>query len=80
MVGETKVTLVAVGLLVVSNPDVVVDALVVNLAASPAFHVNVLPLAIVAIKTCPKLLKDHKPGSRAFAFSPPDVDESGPAS
>jgi hypothetical protein len=36
-------------LLDVEKPDVDVDALVVNLAASPAFHVNVLPFAIVAI-------------------------------
>src|SRR6056300_1735234 len=64
VVGETSVTLEAVGLFVVSNPAVVVDALVVSLAASPEFHVNVFPFAIVAINTCPKLLNDQRPGSR----------------
>ena len=51
MVGDTKDTLVAVGLFVVSNPDVVVEALVISLAASPEFHVKVLPFAIVATNT-----------------------------
>ena len=41
-----------------------VEALVVNLAASPAFHVKVLPFAIVATNTSPKLLNDQRPGSR----------------
>ena len=50
-------------MLVVSNPDVVVEALVVNLAAIPAFQVNVLPFAIVATNTSPKLLNDQSPGS-----------------
>ena len=30
----------------------------------PASHVKVLPFAIVATNTSPKLLKDHRPGSR----------------
>ena len=59
-----SVTLVAVGLLVVSKPDVVVEALVDNLAVIPAFHVKVFPFAIVATNTSPKLLKDQSPGSR----------------
>jgi hypothetical protein len=42
---------------------VLVDARVVSLAALPAFQVNVLPFAIVATRTCPKLLNDHRPGS-----------------
>jgi hypothetical protein len=63
VVGDTNVTLVAVGLLVVAKPDVDVDALVVSLAAIDASHVNVLPFAIVAINTCPKLSSDHSPGS-----------------
>ena len=63
VVGEIKVTLVAVGLFVVENPDVVVDALVVSLAVISEFHVNVLPFAIVATNTSPKLLKDQSPGS-----------------
>ena len=53
---ELEVNLEEVGLpsvvvIAVSNPDVVVDALVVNLAAIPEFHVNVLPLEIVATST-----------------------------
>ena len=63
MVGDINVTLVAVGLLDVEKPDVVVEALTLSLAASPAFHVNVLPFAIVATNTCQKLLKDQRPGS-----------------
>ena len=63
VVGETNVTLVAVGLFPVAKPDVVVDALVVNLAVIDASHVNVLPFAIVAIRTCPKLSSDQSPGS-----------------
>ena len=51
-----SVTLDAVGLFPVAKPDVVVDALVVNGVDAPAFHVNVLPFAIVAINTSPKLL------------------------
>ena len=51
------------GLLLVANPDVVVEALVVSLAAIPAFQVNVLPFNTVAISTSPKLLKDQSPGS-----------------
>ena len=46
-----KVSLDAVGLLPVAKPDVVKDALVVKGVAAPAFHVNVLPFAIVAINT-----------------------------
>jgi len=38
-------------LLPVAKPDVVVEALVCNGVAAPAFHVNVLPFAIVAINT-----------------------------
>jgi len=45
------VTLVAVGLADVENPDVLVDALTVKGDAAPAFHVNVLPFAIVATNT-----------------------------
>ena len=41
--------------------------------AAPAFHVNVLPFAIVAINTSPKLLNDHKPGSS-------DTSDAGAAS
>ena len=63
MVGDIKVILVAVGLFVVANPDVFVAALVVNGVVAPAFHVKVFPLAIVATKTSPKLLKDQRPGS-----------------
>ena len=63
VVGETRVTLDAVGLFPVAKPDVVVDALVVNLAVIDASHVNVLPFAIVAIRTCPKLSSDQSPGS-----------------
>ena len=48
----------------VEKPEVPVDALVVNLAAIPAFHVNVLPFPIVATNTWPKLLNDHKADSR----------------
>ena len=51
MVGDINVTLVAVGLFVVAKPEVDVEALTLNLAASPAFHVNVLPFAIVATNT-----------------------------
>ena len=47
----------------VSNPDVVVDALLPVGLATPAFHVNVLPFNIVAIKTSPKELSDQSPGS-----------------
>ena len=64
VVGETKDTLVAVGLAEVEKPEVDVDALVVSLAAIPASHVKVFPFAIVATNTWPKLLNDHKPGSR----------------
>ena len=44
----------------------VVEALVDNLAAISEFHVNVLPFAIVATNTSPKLLKDQSPGSRVI--------------
>src|SRR6056300_1009726 len=74
VVGETSVTLLAVGLLVVSNANVVVDALVTSLAASPAFHVNVFPFAIVATRTCLKLLNDQRPGSSDISFA----DEASP--
>ena len=42
-----------------------VEALAVNLASPliPESHVKVFPLEIVATKTCPQLLRDHKPGS-----------------
>ena len=63
VVGEIKVVRVAVGLFVVKKVVVVVDALVVNLAAIPAFQVNVLPFNIVATRTCPKELSDQRPGS-----------------
>ena len=43
-----------------------VEALTLNLAASPAFHVKVFPLAIVATSTCPKLLNAQRPGSRVI--------------
>ena len=56
-------TLDAVGLLPVAKPDVVVDALFNKGVAAPAFHVNVLPFAIVAIRTCPKLSRLQRPGS-----------------
>ena len=69
MVGDTSVTLVAVGLFVVANPDVDVDALTVNGSVAPAFHVNVLPFAIVATNTSPKLLNDHNPGSSAVSYT-----------
>ena len=71
---DLKSNLDAVGLLVVEKPVVPVEALVVNLAASPAFHVNVLPFAIVAINTSPKLSKDHNPGSRTTS----SADEAVP--
>ena len=56
MVGEIKVSLVAVGLptpvaIAVGNPVVVVDALVVSLAGISESHVKVLPFAIVATST-----------------------------
>ena len=63
VVGDTKVNLVAVGLLDVEKPDVAVDALFDVADAAPAFHVNVLPFAIVAINTSPKLSNDQRPGS-----------------
>ena len=44
---------------------VVVEALFVKGDAAPPFHVNVLPFAIVAINTSPKLSNDHSPGSSA---------------
>jgi hypothetical protein len=40
-----------------------VDALFDVADAAPAFHVKVLPFAIVAINTSPKLSKDQRPGS-----------------
>ena len=52
---------------VVSNPDVVVDALLLVGLATPAFHVNVLPFNIVATKTSPKEFKDQRPGSSVTA-------------
>ena len=61
--GEIKVVLVAVGLFVVANPDVLVEARVDNLAAIEESQVNVLPFAIVATNTSPKLLSDQSPGS-----------------
>ena len=50
--------------ILVSNPEVNIEALVVSLAVTPAFQVNVLPFAIVATNTSPKLLNDQSPGSR----------------
>ena len=32
--------------------------------ATPESHVNVLPLATVATKTCPQFPKDQSPGSK----------------
>ena len=69
VVGDTKVNLLLSGLLVVSKLVVSCDALVDNLAAIPAFHVNVLPLAMVATKTSPKLLNDQSPGSRVVVVA-----------
>ena len=48
----------------VSKPDVVVDALFNKGVAAPEFHVNVLPFAIFATSTCPKLSKLQRPGSK----------------
>ncbi len=74
VVGDTSVILLAVGLLLVSKLVVVVDARLFNADAAPPFHVNVLPFAMVAINTSPKLSNDHSPGSRdtseAVAASP----------
>ena len=74
VVGDIKVNLLAVGLLFVSNPLVVVEALLSKGDAAPPFQVKVLPFATVAIKTCPKLSNDHRPGSSetsdAVAASP----------
>jgi hypothetical protein len=50
-------------LFVVSNPEVVVDALTPVALAPPAFHVKVLPFNIVATKTSPKEFNDQRPGS-----------------
>ena len=61
-------------MLEVEKPVVDVEALVVNLAASPAFHVNVWPFAIVAINTSPKLSKDQRPGSKVTS----SADEAVP--
>ena len=63
VVGDIKVSLDAVGLLIVLKDVVSWEALVDNRAAIPEFQVNVFPLAIVATSTWPKLLSDHKPGS-----------------
>ena len=64
VVGDIKVSRDAVGFDAVEKLDVLVDALTVKGDAAPAFHVNVLPLAIVATSTWPKLSKLHRPGSR----------------
>ena len=61
------------GLLVVSNPLVAVDALTVLGLVAPAFHVNVLPLKIVATRTSPKLSKDQLPGSKTTLLVPLSV-------
>ena len=53
----------------VEKPDVDVEALTVKGFVAPAFHVNVLPFAIVAINTSPKLLNDHSPGSSVTSFA-----------
>jgi len=56
------------GLFVVANPDVEIDALTVVGLFAPAFHVNVEPLAIVAIKTSPKLSRLQRPGSKVISL------------
>ena len=43
---------------------VLTEALLDVGSVAPAFHVNVFPLAIVAIKTSPNVSKDQSPGSR----------------
>ena len=73
VVGDIKVCLVEVGFptpvaIAVSNPDVVVDALVVapkvvDKVAVAELKVKVFPLKTVATNTWPKLFKDHIPGS-----------------
>ena len=45
--------------ILVSKPDVNIEACVVSLAVIPEFQVKVLPFAIVATNTSPKLLKDQ---------------------
>ena len=62
----------------VAKPDVVVEALVSNGVDAPAFHVNVLPFAIVAINTSPKLLNDQRPGS-SVTSSADDASPQFPA-
>ena len=63
---------------------VVVEALFVNGDAAPPFHVNVLPFAIVAINTSPKLSNDQRPGSSVILDAeaalphPPVLQESNP--
>ena len=59
---------------VVANPDVDVAALIVKAFVAPAFHVNVLPFAIVATNTWPKLLNDHSPGSSVIS----SADDASP--
>ena len=60
---KLKLLLLLLDYLLFENPDVVVDALVDNLAAIEDSQVNVLPFAIVATNTSPKLLNDQSPGS-----------------
>ena len=63
VVGDIRVILDAVGLLLVEKLVVLLDALTVNLLPADGFQVNVSPLAIVATNTSPKLSKDQRPGS-----------------
>ena len=51
VVGDINVALDAVGLLEVEKLDVLVDALLDVALVAPAFHVKVLPFAIVATNT-----------------------------
>ena len=70
LVGDIKLTLVAVGLLEVEKPDVLVEALFDVASEAPPFHVKVLPFAIVATKTSPKLSIDQSPGSKETKEAP----------
>ena len=70
---ETNVNLLAVGLAEVEKPAVDKEALTVLGLDAPAFHVNVLPLKIVATNTSPKLSKDQLPGSNITLLVPRSV-------
>ena len=63
VVGDISVSLDAVGLLLVKKLVVDFYALFEVGVVTPAFHVNVSPLAIVATNTSPKLSSDQSPGS-----------------